>query len=895
MEERQILNTKQELQIYLKEITAKINFIDFQQYTTIAISKQLLVSRNLTSHYLNEFFKEGKLVKINSRPAYFFDKQVLLESFKLQNIQNEFYDLQELIVLLEKELKKENVFKQLIGFNSSLKKVVEKCIAAINYPPFGSPLLLIGDYGSGCSYIAQLCYLQAKYENLISKDNLFYELDGLEINKYSHEIQCNMIKEIILKCNSNDFLYLKNFEYLSETIQTTVINEIKKNNTVDLRMVISSTKEIKILSSIKDTLIECMIPNFSSRSIQEKEHLVASFFENEEKRIKKHIKITERTLHILCTYDFKTNIQGLKECIQSICIQRYPLAKQENCLKITVFSLPDYILKNASLNHKDETRFLSINEIKNNIMFGDEKILCKNIVELANNYLKNNLSYTYFLQAAYQHINDYDDLIIFKKNQKDVKLKYIEHILIRLFDDIGDIYNINMPRNFVFFVTRWIYYHAEFSNEISHWKDAYHVTIETTLELISKKSLFEYNVMKDLVALIYNNLEVKLLPFECLLICILFTTIEYTKQKLPIFATIICHGYATASSIADVCNKMLKRHVFNAIDMPYTMSIREVCNHFKKIIYYNNDRDILLLVDLGSLENIMQYMKDIPNVNLGIINNVSTNLALAVGNEIIKENNCRDILRLVQEQTIITYKFFEKKEAKYLIIFVSEIGSDIAAQVAQLFMKSMPKVIEVEVKCFDSLAFINLYNQGEFDKNQILFIATTINLGIDFKSIIAIEDIVTFNNLDLIQEKLSSFFSNEDYQKFEKQLMKNFSLQNVVGELTILNADKALNAVGMMIDELQIQLHQTFLAKTIIGLNIHLCCLIERLIKKEEIVSHINIVDFEKNNQEFINGVRISFKAIANQYNITIPISEIAYIYDYVLNNYKTDMSIDEI
>lgn len=844
MEERQILNTKQELQIYLKEITAKINFIDFQQYTTIAISKQLLLSRNLTSHYLNEFFKEGKLVKINSRPAYFFDKQVLLESFKLQNIQNEFYDLQELIVLLEKELKKENVFKQLIGFNSSLKKVVEKCIAAINYPPFGSPLLLIGDYGSGRSYIAQLCYLQAKYENLISKDNLFYELDGLEINKYSHEIQCNMIKEIILKCNSNDFLYLKNFEYLSETIQTTVINEIKKNNTVDLRMVISSTKEIKILSSIKDTLIECMIPNFSSRSIQEKEHLVASFFENEEKRIKKHIKITERTLHILCTYDFKTNIQGLKECIQSICIQRYPLAKQENCLKITVFSLPDYILKNASLNHKDETRFLSINEIKNNIMFGDEKILCKNIVELANNYLKNNLSYTYFLQAAYQHINDYDDLIIFKKNQKDVKLKYIEHILIRLFDDIGDIYNINMPRNFVFFVTRWIYYHAEFSNEISHWKDAYHVTIETTLELISKKSLFEYNVMKDLVALIYNNLEVKLLPFECLLICILFTTIEYTKQKLPIFATIICHGYATASSIADVCNKMLKRHVFNAIDMPYTMSIREVCNHFKKIIYYNNDRDIL---------------------------------------------------RLVQEQTIITYKFFEKKEAKYLIIFVSEIGSDIAAQVAQLFMKSMPKVIEVEVKCFDSLAFINLYNQGEFDKNQILFIATTINLGIDFKSIIAIEDIVTFNNLDLIQEKLSSFFSNEDYQKFEKQLMKNFSLQNVVGELTILNADKALNAVGMMIDELQIQLHQTFLAKTIIGLNIHLCCLIERLIKKEEIVSHINIVDFEKNNQEFINGVRISFKAIANQYNITIPISEIAYIYDYVLNNYKTDMSIDEI
>ena len=59
MEERQILNTKQELQIYLKEITAKINFIDFQQYTTIAISKQLLLSRNLTIILMSFLKKEN--------------------------------------------------------------------------------------------------------------------------------------------------------------------------------------------------------------------------------------------------------------------------------------------------------------------------------------------------------------------------------------------------------------------------------------------------------------------------------------------------------------------------------------------------------------------------------------------------------------------------------------------------------------------------------------------------------------------------------------------------------------------------------------------------------------------------------------------------------------------
>ena len=82
-------------------------------------------------------------------------------------------------------------------------------------------------------------------------------------------------------------------------------------------------------------------------------------------------------------------------------------------------------------------------------------------------------------------------------------------------------------------------------------------------------------------------------------------------------AFIICHGYATASSIADVCNKMLHKYLFNAIDMPYDVPVSEIVSQVKKILYFNENRDVLILVDLGSLENITELLDDLPNVNLG--------------------------------------------------------------------------------------------------------------------------------------------------------------------------------------------------------------------------------------------------------------------------------------
>lgn len=65
------MNTKEQLEQYLKEITLHFDINDMSGFCTTSISQERNLSRTLTSQYLNELYKEGKIIKISSRPVYY--------------------------------------------------------------------------------------------------------------------------------------------------------------------------------------------------------------------------------------------------------------------------------------------------------------------------------------------------------------------------------------------------------------------------------------------------------------------------------------------------------------------------------------------------------------------------------------------------------------------------------------------------------------------------------------------------------------------------------------------------------------------------------------------------------------------------------------------------------
>ena len=88
-------------------------------------------------------------------------------------------------------------------------------------------------------------------------------------------------------------------------------------------------------------------------------------------------------------------------------------------------------------------------------------------------------------------------------------------------------------------------------------------------------------------------------------------------------------------------------------------------------------------------------------------------------------------------------------------------------------------------------------------------------------------------------EKLTNIFSEyldeEQMEIFNQNLVKNFSLQNVVESITILNPDKLLDEVEQAVGRLQKITGRKIAGRIMIGLYVHLCCLVERLVTKTPI------------------------------------------------------------
>ena len=70
----------------------------------------------------------------------------------------------------------------------------------------------------------------------------------------------------------------------------------------------------------------------------------------------------------------------------------------------------------------------------------------------------------------------------------------------------------------------------------------------------------------------------------------------------------------------------------------------------------------------------------------------------------------------------------------------------------------------------------------------------------------------------------------------------------------------------------------------------HICFLIERLVTKTAMEKYKDLESFEAEQKEFIDIVTESFHTLLSHYNVELPISEIAYLYEYI----KNDVEVEE-
>jgi sigma-54 dependent transcriptional regulator of gfr operon len=395
----------------------------------------------------------------------------------------------------------------------------------------------------------------------------------------------------------------------------------------------------------------------------------------------------------------------------------------------------------------------------------------------------------------------------------------------------------------------------------------------------------EYEIGQDVSHYLKNNMNQDIDDFVECIICICMIKYFVHSGEDRTIAIIIAHGYSTASSIAEAANRMLNSYIFDAIDMPLDVDVQAITRKINDYIaYVGNISKLYLLVDMGSLEEIYQGL-DTSNADIALVNNINTKCALEIGQGIKLNKTVTEVIDSILKENIYKTHVELKKKKEPIVICSCASGLGAAHKIKEILFNSLPEDTNLKIITYDYPALIRkqVYDQLMNDY-EVVCVIGTLDPNIESMKYIGIQELIINEGQNAIEIYFGKYMKKEQMEIFEKNILRNFTLSNVMNNLTILNPDKLLEHVAKAIDHLQNILHKRFKNRTCFGLYVHICCLVERLVTRQAI-SNFTDQGFKEKHQEFIDQVNISMKEVKTYYNVEIPDEEVEYIYNYIIND----------
>jgi sigma-54 dependent transcriptional regulator, gfr operon transcriptional activator len=415
------------------------------------------------------------------------------------------------------------------------------------------------------------------------------------------------------------------------------------------------------------------------------------------------------------------------------------------------------------------------------------------------------------------------------------------------------------------------------------WNDYYKKQRQQMYQDIISVYHEEFQLSKKLMALIENKMDIHLsLDDEIFLLFYLKSLRIHSGKKIP-RALLLAHGYATASSISNVVNRMLKVNIFEAFDMPIDSDVKEIIKNVTDYIEQNDvSKGLVILVDMGSLKDIYTHIKHLLHGPVIIINNVSTQMALHVGDMLLKNLYMEELIDHLQSSNKTEYKIiYPEKEKQKIILITCMTGVGTAVQIQKLIEDSIPESlgIKVIVHDFERLknsetkeALLQLYN--------ILTIIGTENPEAEGISFISLEDLISGKGEGKLERVFKTILPNDMIQTINNNMVRNFSLKRVIESLTILDTDKILGQIEKFFEQLEVLMNKRLTNDKKLALYVHLSCLVERLIRQAPIETYPDLKNFEELHKSSIDMIKRAASIIEDVYNVKINIAEIGYIYN---------------
>lgn len=880
--------------------------------STKEIANALSIQRSNVSSILNKLYKEGKIIKTKGKPVIY--------TANLTENGNKTY--------------KTNLnFSSLIGGKGSLKKSVQQAKAAILYPPNGLHTLLLGPTGVGKTMFAELMYKFAIERGVLSIDAPFIAFNCAD---YANNPQ--LLLAHLFGCKKGSFtgadrdrlglvdkanggiLFLDEihrlppegqemfFMLIDKGIYSALgdIDNKKKSNV----LIICATTENEgsyLLSTFTRRIpMTINIPSLKERSLEERFELICQFFKTESIRIGKVIIVTSNALRSLLLYNCYGNVGQLKSDIQLGCANAFlkHISKREKRIVVDTIDFSNEV-KQGLLLYKNYAEVID-RIIKENMKLTFSPREGKYQVELEDDSLPK--SFYEDIEKRIQElqergvdeqdinfimsfdIDNYFKKYIRKFNENVNKYelaKIVDKRIIDLVDDFVMMATERLKRVFPSKVFYGLCLHL--NSSIERIKQDKKI-VNPNLKEIIEKNPEEYALALHLVGVLEKEYDIKMPVDEVGFVSMFLCVDKNEDSNLSIRPTVVVamHGKSTASSMAEVANKLVGGENVYSYDMSLDKNPKVAYNELKDLILKKHQgAGVILLVDMGSLGMFGELISAETGIKIRVLDMVTTIITIECARKSMTSNNIDEILEEVKDSVnyfsnygkSLTQTYIPRKEN--IILTVCTTGEGSAIKLKNLIEEKInlkEKDIQIiPMPVADTKQMHSSINRLSKDK-RIVAIVGTINPNVYGIPFISVSDLLLGDNYEKIKSIINSIKTAKD--------LYNEIFETLDIEFEDLDIHTFKPMCIHFLDFIEGELSRDLNIDKAVGLILHLACAISKMIKNEEMPKCIKREELiQKYTQEF-KCIKTALVQFEKAYNIVFSEDEICNILSIIMDIY---------